>query len=614
MKNKKLMKVGKILFIISIILIVLSLVWVIFFEKDFIFRNQESLFMKAGKKYYTINQRFLPNKGEVRSVSLQKVYDKNLIINALTIPKSDKLCDVDDSWVKVYGNDDGSYSYYVYLKCGNYESKTDHKGPIITLKGETEVISGLDIKYTDLGVSSVVDDIDGKLNVKDVVIDTSKVKIDEVGTYDVIFRAYDKLRNMTKITRKVTIIEKLSERVIKDTNNLNYYVGKEPNNLVIFSGMLWQIVGLNDDGSVKLVLFDNIANLSYGKDSTNFDDSNIKNWLNNVFYPSLTNKDKYVKKDSKWCIENIDNYQSLGISCANYGEASPVGMISMYEYKRAMDSEGYNYLFSRNTYRFINKTSNGKSWIVYPNDYSVYYPYDDNKLVGVRPVINLNDSLYIVSGNGSNTSPYKLNDYKYGKENSKLSDRLTGEYISYSGYLWRKVGVDNDGNTKLVMADIISKVGTSEYLKAGYKLSDKEKIFNPTEEGNLGYVINEEIINYLDSKYLVNHSWELPSYKADVNYDKFDKNTFKARISIPTSYDLFSGSNGNDDLRNTAYWLLDTVKDSPFSLMVNQSNGIAFEVDQSFFDQNGLKLVVYIKKDIKISNGKGTVDSPYYVK
>ena len=286
----------------------------------------------------------------------------------------------------------------------------------------------------------------------------------------------------------------------------------------------------------------------------------------------------------------------------------------MYDYKRAMDNDGYNYLFSRNSYRFINKKSNGKSWIVYPNAYGVYYPYDDSKLVGVRPVVNLNDSLYIIAGNGSASAPYKLNDYSYGKENSKLSDRLNGEYISYSGYLWRKTGVDSDGNTKLVIADIIFKAGTSEYLTAGYKVSDKEKIFNPIEEGNLGYVINEEIINYLDSKYLVNHSWDLPSYSSDINYDKFDKTTFKARISIPTSYDLFSGSNGNEKLRNRGYWLLDSVKDSAFSLMINQSNGIAFEVDQNFFYTNCLKLVVYIKEDIKISNGKGTADSPYFVK
>ena len=256
MKNKKLIKVGKILFIVSIILIILSLVWIIFFEKDFMFRSEENIFMKAGKKYYSINQNYLPNKGEVRSISLQKIYDKNLIIDALTIPKSDKLCSVDDSWVKVYGNDDGTYSYYVYLKCGSYESKTDHKGPVITLNGDNEVISGLGVKYEDLGVKSVIDDVDGKLKVKDVLIDISKVEIDTVGTYNVTFRAYDKLRNMTKITRRVTIIEKLSERIIKDTNNTNYYVGKEPNNLVIFSGMLWQIVGLNDDGSIKIVLFD----------------------------------------------------------------------------------------------------------------------------------------------------------------------------------------------------------------------------------------------------------------------------------------------------------------------------------------------------------------------
>ena len=33
---------------------------------------------------------------------------------------------------------DGKYEYYTYLKCGKYESDTDHEGPVITLNGDTE--------------------------------------------------------------------------------------------------------------------------------------------------------------------------------------------------------------------------------------------------------------------------------------------------------------------------------------------------------------------------------------------------------------------------------------------------------------------------------------------
>ena len=68
--------------------------------------------------------------------------------------------------------EDGEYKYYTYLKCGAISSIVDHDGPKITLNGDDEITIDKGDKYKELGVKSVVDNSDGKLDVNDVVIDS----------------------------------------------------------------------------------------------------------------------------------------------------------------------------------------------------------------------------------------------------------------------------------------------------------------------------------------------------------------------------------------------------------------------------------------------------------
>ena len=242
MKKKKTgtaVKIQKIIIISSIglfLIIIGALSWEFFFSRYYQFQKQESMFLDGVKSYYNTYPRYLPKKKETREVTLQDLYDTGKI-DTLYVPGSRKLCDT-ASWVRVYQNEDGDYEYFVNLECNRFKSKIDRKGPEIELNGNKKVIVDYGTKYKELGVKSVKDDTDGKMDIKDVTIDTSKVNTNSPGIYKVTYTAYDKPLNETKVIREVQVVDKLYSFAIRNTDETNYYRGDEINNFVQFSGML----------------------------------------------------------------------------------------------------------------------------------------------------------------------------------------------------------------------------------------------------------------------------------------------------------------------------------------------------------------------------------------
>ena len=83
---------------------------------------------------------------------------------------------------------------------------------------------------------------------------------------------------------------------------------------VWYSGKLWRITAINDDGTVKMITEDYMTNISYGTDtSSSFYDVSKKNdtsytgsyvyqWLNEDFLDTLYNKENMIVEDSTWNI------------------------------------------------------------------------------------------------------------------------------------------------------------------------------------------------------------------------------------------------------------------------------------------------------------------------
>lgn len=603
-KYKKQIIIGIIILAIILLLIIL---YQFVIKPWFDFFENERTFQDSVEEYYNRNPARLPkNDGDYKTVYLQELYSEGFITKTLFIPNSNKLCSSDESWVRVF-KEDGEYKYYTYLKCGFYESSTDHEGPKITLEGDNQVQLYYGGTYEEIGVKQVVDNKDGEMDVSSVIIDSSKINTKQIGTYKVTYTAYDKMKNKSEATREVTVVSNLSDLIKANTDESYIYKGYAVNNYLLFSGMLWRIVGINGDGTVKIVLEDSVANLTYGKGS--YDESNVKKWLNDVFYNALSSKD-YVKQDSTFCIDTVTDLNQP--TCNELSIPAPVGMISATDYKNSFNSNGESYLLNMVGFWFTNHT--GTDSYVWASFRGEPMDYEWDNLGAVRPVVNLlPDKLFVKEGNGSYTAPYKLYDYEYGKENDLLNTRLIGEYVMYSNNSWRITGIDADGNVELTSAGTLRDSNNRD-IYAMYRESYEYPKLDPTDEYNLGYALDQEISLQISGQYLIRHDWTIKEL-SDAQYDQVNTTTITSYVSIPNSSDLFSGTNSNPLFKITQYWLADYITMyNGVVPVVNAVNGYGFVVSVDEYNRNAIKAKIYLSKNAVISGGKGTANSAYYLK
>jgi len=589
------------------LLLILSglLSWNLYFSKFQIFYEQEEMFLETVKRYYSMNSNHLPKTGESREITLQFLYDGNHI-DDLVIPKTNKLCD-NDSWVRVYKDETGEYNYVVYLKCGKYESSVDSKGPEIVLNGEDEIVLSLGSKYEELGVKSVTDVVDNNINIDDVKVDSSNVDTGKVGSYEVTYTVKDKNYNKTVKIRKVTVARSLTEVVKKATDKTNYYRGNNVgNNYILFSGMLFRIVKVNSDGTVMIISDESVTNLRINYDE--YKDSNVDIWLNNVYYKALNDANKYLV-DGKYCVGKINSSYDYNDECSKI-ITSKIGLLSISDYMKTLVNND-TYLDNGSYYALANKIDN--NYAVVPVLEETKYGLSDDIIAGIRPVLYLKKDLHIMSGDGTSSNPYKLDDYSYGKKNEKISTRLVGEYLEYSGLIFRIIGIDSNNNVRLIM----DQPWTVQPYNNDLKLSVanlKNLEFNLKDKNNPGYILNNDYTDYISTKYIIDTNYEIPINDPSLTYNNYKTKTVKAKILLPKTYELFSTIGNNELSRKTGFMYIDKSVSNNMIFMSNGNNGLMYEFSKDTFYSYSIKIVITIKGDLKIVGGKGIVNYPYVVR
>lgn len=600
-KNKKVI----IILAIGLIFILSGLLsWNFYFSKYYIFHNQEKDFLEAVERYFEFNSKFLPRKDETKEITLQDLYDGEHI-QSLYVPKTKKLCDP-NSWVRVYHNTNGEYEYRTYLKCGKFESDVDHVGPEITLNGASQVVLALGSEYQELGVSKVNDKEEGKIDITSVAVDTSSVDTSKTGTYQVTYTVRDKAYNKTVVTRTVVVARNLTDVVRNATDESNYYKGKDVNNYLLFSGMLFRIVNVNEDGSIKLISDENIANVRADYDS--YDGSNIDTWLKNVYYKSLHNADKYLV-DTTYCVGNIASVYDYSAECSTT-VTSKIGLLSIGQYNSTL-SNNSTYLDNNNYFTLSHKS--GTKYIIAPYEEGIKNGLDTGILAPIRPVITLKSNLYLLSGDGSKNSPYKLDDYSYANASDLLNTRLVGEYLEYSGLTFRIVGIDTNKNIKVIMASPWNIQPNNQKLQLSVAELGSVK-FDVKTESNPGYILNNDYLDYIDTSSIVDTNYVVPTNVAGSKYNEYETKKVKAKVLLPTTYEMFSAPGNDDNSRLVNYMYIDSSNSNDLVYMVNGNNGLVYEMNKTTFYSYNIKAVITLNKKLKIASGNGTVNKPYVLK
>lgn len=589
MNKEKLKKNIKL--VITVVIIILF-IWFIIISPYITFRKNEKLMEEAAKRYYELNEEKLPTGKRTSTITLKDLYKGGYVTKDIYLPYSKEPCSLTDSWVKTK-QENNDYKYHVYLQCGVLKSKTDHKGPTIILNGDEEITINNGEEYKELGVKKVTDNTDGKIDIKKVEIDSSKVNTKKNGTYEVVYTVSDSFNNKTTKIRKINVIQTISHVVKTNTNN-GMYKGEEENNYLLLSNIKFRIIGL-DNNNVKLVTDSDISNIDY---------NGINDWLD-YFYDNLTEEaKKYIVKNTycnnKTDMTNIDSNND----CNSKTKNKLVYLLSVKDMNDSKDQNGISYLFPSTISWLANEVSDSTSLTTrdsFSGTNSQFMEFDKNYSFGIRPALTIKGDSLIKGGDGTRENPYTFKETKTGKEDDYLNTRYTGEYITFSNRDFRIIKTEQDGTTKVVSTDTILD-------NIGYKTEDTSKIYNPKQKGNIGYIINQKTSSQINDEYFVNKEIEVPIYKNYANYKKEEETKkYKVKFSSPNTFELFSAL---EEYRS--YWLINSSK-TKYRKYIVSDIGVIYYSEVPDNETAGARIVGYLNSKCKILSGSGTKEDPYKI-
>ena len=425
-------------------------------------------------------------------------------------------------------------------------------------------------------------------------------------------------------------------------------------NYVWYSGKLWRIVAIYPDRTMKLVTDDIISVISFGSTSS-FNGSWIYEWLNEDFLDTLYNADEIVA-DSVW------NYTADSGSTPSRPESLPnqqtltakVGLLTAYEYMNT-GSHQYtpiNYSDMENSYLNITipyvGASNPVSWwfltpgkIHYANTNPIKNATSTDSL-GVRPSIRLKYGVRF-KGSGSSSDPYTIITDKAAPVNNTtlLNTRSSGEYVNFNGQLWRIVDTE-DGITKIVANSYTKFNNNCSYFAStqNWGVSTNSQICD-NNKVCCDYYYNNTWYNSIPSNYknmMVDGTYYLGSLIPSAAATNYKKTICKGTLDGVTTKNCTRYTESDNRPSNNQYYvstskvglprvgeMFSSIVDygvsgniyliSPSSSnMVNSLNLYQLEkMGYSSGKDNAVHLTVTLSSSVKITSGKGTMNSPFNI-
>ena len=376
------------------------------------------------------------------------------------------------------------------------------------------------------------------------------------------------------------------------------FVGNPDNNYVMFSNMLFRIYGVDNAKNIRIVSNQDISNVNF---------SSLDKWLD-YYYDHLMEDSKKMIVDTKYCNMTLTSSTLDTTQCNFYTKKRKIYVPSVIDVNLAdknnenfMRTKTMSWLSNKNDLQNVYLTRN----IFYDSLYGkTYVAADKNENYGVRPMITIKGDSLIVSGDGSLEKPYILNDYHAVKPGTLISNRYSGEYVMIGDLLFRIIEVMEDQTVKIISDLSLKPNGKYLIFKADVM---KTNIYDVDKSDNLGYYINNEVSEYMDTSYFVNHIITVPIYENNIMYGKeLSTKKYLAKLAAPDMYDLFSASN---DI-NQSYWFINSSKNRKYIGGVYDA-GVPINNELTRDMDLGIRVVAYLRQGLEISSGYGTYYSPF---
>ena len=298
--------------------------------------------------------------------------------------------------------------------------------------------------------------------------------------------------------------------------------------------------------------------ISFGENIVLIDDvvstilpyNDIEEWLRTTYRNSLIDSEQYI---------------------------TDITILSSVDYQKI--DTGNNYIKGSFFWLKDNKYLNEKGNIFDSND----------GLYGVKAVLKLKDDVLYYGGTGTYYDPYFIDMEDAHTFNETQAGIIrNGSYIKYSDKVWRVI--DTGDAYKLVLNELLDE----------RRFSKTTNIFDLKDSKGVAYYLNKTFIDELDTDLLVKGKFNIGSFNNSYK-DTLD-DTVEAYVGLMGIGDLFIS-----DLDNY-YTLTNTgIKNTVYKV----TNGKLYA--DEYKSKNAIRPVVYMKKDVKIVNGFGTLESPFEV-
>lgn len=358
------------------------------------------------------------------------------------------------------------------------------------------------------------------------------------------------------------------------------YKGKNVNNYLSYSNILWRIVKVNSDNSIVLVTDSKINDLAYGVSNSTYLKSNINDYLNKslentgIFETILNNKEKLLTKNTL-CLDDVNNIKK--ITCKNKDTNMYVSLLSVSDYLNSKNSDSY--INNVDTLWLYNKTSDNKAW--YINNGKLLKGSTLN-MHGVKAVITLKNTIGSISGDGSLNNPYKIE-----KDDNEVS---FNKYVKLGNDLYT-INDINSSSIKLVSTTLINDITSRS-------INYYNKNFDSKVTSSIAYYLNNKYYNSLSYKnILTDCTFYTGDYNKLTNYDY--KNIYKGKVISKVGLLSIADLNLNNNL--TDYFTLNKLDNKIYYVKNNDTNISSI---------NKIRTSICIDKNTKLK-GNGTKTNPF---
>ena len=394
------------------------------------------------------------------------------------------------------------------------------------------------------------------------------------------------------IIKQQSYLDETKGLVYNDEKNIYTYKGNVKDNYLYYSGIMFRIIGIDNENNVRAVVDKNLT-IMYSGLEKGYDKSYIRKWMNiledtdnsGIFMNNLYSSDE-ILSHSYICNDVIDDVTK--ITCDDNTNNDYVSLLSLNDYSAAGGKESY---LNNGENFYLNTVNSDNNNYIVSTSGDIVLNNIYTRAYGVRPVITINANTNLYAGDGTEKNPYIIEKHQI----EVLSDAYVGEYVNLSGQNYKIISLGE----KVLLAGVDAIKDEEKYVESKFGSTSKY-----AASSTVGKYLNDKFYNSLEEKdLLIRSHWYVGSNSMS-NLDYGTKYSAKigANVGMLSLGDLFI-----HEVTNVFTMTRGIESDIVIEVINEDGNLYGDLVNKSY----GMRPAFYLSGNLLLDSGEGTIEKPY---